>query len=250
MLPIQQMFVKYNYTTNANVPLYIVVHDTGNPGKGANALSHYKYFSGGNRNASAHYFVDDSNIIQIIRDKDQSWHCGDGHGKYGIRNNNSIGVEICINQDGNYEKAKSNAIDLIRYLMEKYNIPLDRVVRHYDASRKNCPASMSANGWAAWYEFKDRLINKEELTMTQYEELQGKLDQVTEIINTMGGEIQALKNPVIYNYIDDNLPAWARPTVQKLADKGLLQGDENGLGLTEDLLRILVVNDRAGLYGE
>jgi glucan-binding YG repeat protein len=43
--------------------------------------------------------------------------------------------------------------------MGKYNIPLDRVVRHYDASRKCCPSSMSANNWARWYEFKDRLAN-------------------------------------------------------------------------------------------
>lgn len=60
--------------------------------------------------------------------------------------------------------------------------------------------------------------------------------------------VKKLETPMIYNYIDKNMPAWARPTIQKLVDKGFLQGDENGLGLTDELLRILVINDRAGLY--
>jgi N-acetylmuramoyl-L-alanine amidase len=44
--------------------------------------------------------------------------------------------------------------------MEKYDIPLDRVVRHYDASRKICPRSMSENNWEKWWEFKERLSEK------------------------------------------------------------------------------------------
>ena len=51
-------------------------------------------------------FVDDSNIIQTVDyTKNYSWHCGDGEGKYGITNKNSIGIEICVNSDGNYAKA-------------------------------------------------------------------------------------------------------------------------------------------------
>ena len=39
--------------------------------------------------------------------------------------------------------------------------------------------------------------------------------------------------------------------LQKLVDKGFLKGDEEGkLGLTEDLIRMFIVNDRAGVYGE
>lgn len=38
-------------------------------------------------------------------------------------------------------------------------------------------------------------------------------------------------------------------TVQKMMDKGFLKGDENGcLGLTDELLRVFVINDRAGVY--
>lgn len=56
---------------------------------------------------------------------------------------------------------------------------------------------------------------------------------------------------MIYNYIDDNMPDWARPTIQKLVDKGYLRGNDNGeLELTLDMLRMFVVNDRAGVYGD
>lgn len=51
-----------------------------------------------------------------------------------------------------------------------------------------------------------------------------------------------------YDSIDE-CPAWARETVRKLVDKGIIQGEEEGrLGLTYDLMRLLVINDRAGLY--
>ena len=53
----------------------------------------------------------------------------------------------------------------------------------------------------------------------------------------------------IYAWVDDNMPDWAKPTVIKLIDKGILKGDEEGkLNLDENMLRMLVINDRAGLY--
>ncbi|PHJ38557.1 N-acetylmuramoyl-L-alanine amidase [Desulforamulus profundi] len=152
----KKKLIKYNFSTG-NEPKYIVVHDTGNPGKGADADAHYRYFNGGNRNASAHYFVDDHSIIQTVEDINASWHCGDGKGQYGITNYNSIGIEICINSDGDYNKAVQNAIELVKFLMKKHNIPLDKVVRHYDASRKNCPGTMSSNNWEKWNWFKGQL---------------------------------------------------------------------------------------------
>ena len=78
-------------------------------------------------------------------------------GKYGITNQNSIGVEICINVDGDYDKAIANAVELTKQLMSKYNIPPERVVRHYDASRKTCPGAISGNNQARWQAFKGAL---------------------------------------------------------------------------------------------
>jgi N-acetylmuramoyl-L-alanine amidase len=173
MVNVTKRLIKYNYSLGNGIR-YIVIHDTGNKRKGANAYAHYRYFNGGNRRASAHYFIDDKEIIQTVEDNNASWHCGDGKGKYGITNHNSIGVEICVNEDSDFEKAVKNTIDLVKCLMKKYDIPLDRVVRHYDASRKICPRSMSKNNWEGWWEFKGKLsenteneLNKELKVLTK-----------------------------------------------------------------------------------
>lgn len=158
MLPIKKKLIQYNFTADVNRPVYIVVHDTGNTSVGANAEMHYRYFNGGDRQASAHFFVDDKEIIQTVEIKDKSWHCGDGGGRFGIANHNSIGIEICINSDGNYQQALSNTVDLIVWLMLQYNIRIDKVCTHYMASHKNCPGTMNKDGrWTAWTEFKKRV---------------------------------------------------------------------------------------------
>ncbi len=52
----------------------------------------------------------------------------------------------------------------------------------------------------------------------------------------------------IYHYTKE-LPDWARPTVQKLLDRGIYSGvSDSDLDLPETLMRVLVINDRAGLY--
>lgn len=161
------MQIAYNRTTRTTKPKYIVVHDTGNTGKGADADAHFRYYNGGDRKSSADIFVDDTQILKINDyNKYYTWHCGDGKGKYGITNANSVGVEICINADGNYDKAVKNAIKAVRNLMKELNIPIERVVRHYDASRKTCPATMSANSWKAWKSFKEQLADEKKAVFT------------------------------------------------------------------------------------
>lgn len=155
MIKINERLVKYNYSSRGGEKIkYIVIHDTGNTGKKADADAHFNYLNTGNRGASAHYFVDDKQILRVIRDEDKSWSCGDGKGKYGITNENSIGIEMCINYDGDFKKTYKNTIRLTKHLMKKYNIPLERVVRHYDASRKLCPNIFKDNNWKKWEEFK------------------------------------------------------------------------------------------------
>lgn len=103
--------------------------------------------------------------------------------------------------------------------------------------------------------------SEENLMSKEYDELNGRITDIqkennrqNEVINAIGKDIQYLGGVVdtaVYNYIDDNMPDWAKPTIQKLVNKGYLKGDEEGkLGLTTDLLRVLVINDRAGIYGE
>jgi hypothetical protein len=46
----------------------------------------------------------------------------------------------------------------------------------------------------------------------------------------------------------EQVPAFARPTVAKLIDRDLLTGNSTGLELSEQMLRVLVITDKAGLY--
>lgn len=244
MMKINKKQIAYNRTRRSQKPVYIVIHDTGNTGKGANADSHYSYFNGGDRNSSADFFVDDKQILQVNDyNAYYTWHCGDGKGKYGITNANSVGIEICINSDGNYDAAFQNAVALTKQLMQELHIPADRVIRHYDASRKNCPATMSKNNWALWNTFKTQL-KMEDVDMEELNALKNE-------VSALKAEVNSLKNKMIYAWVDDNMPSWARPTITKLMHKGYLKGDNEGkLNLDENMLRMLVINDRAGIYGE
>ncbi len=56
------------------------------------------------------------------------------------------------------ETTENNCIELVKYLMKKYNIDINHIVRHYDASRKICP-NWSADNWARWWSFKDKIKN-------------------------------------------------------------------------------------------
>lgn len=133
---------KYNIAKRNTAVKYIVMHYVGSGSSSAgNALANCKFFAGGNRDASAHYFVDDSGIWEYADPKTYAtWHCGDGGGKYGITNQNSIGVEVCINGDKPYtDKEIAYLKELIPHLMKSFNVPASNVVRHFDASRKRCP---------------------------------------------------------------------------------------------------------------
>ena len=160
---IREKQITKNYTKKGNREIkFIVIHDTGNTSIGANALAHYSYFQTNTRGASAHYVVDENNIVRFVNDNDVAHHAGDrkrpGLGRTDVTNGNSIGIEMSVNVDGNFNKTMQNTIELTRTLMEKYKIPLSNVVRHYDVSGKNCPAKLNAmpNGWD---NFKSKLAN-------------------------------------------------------------------------------------------
>lgn len=135
---------------------YLVIHYTASE---APAKNNCIYFGGGNRGASADYFIDrDGAAYKFNKDhkKWYSWHCGDGHGAYGITNANSIGVEV-VSAGGDFTAAQIKTLKaLIRYMRKYYGRDL-KVVRHYDASRKHCPAPYAGSAakdkkWAALLE--------------------------------------------------------------------------------------------------
>lgn len=148
---------------------YIVIHYTGSEGTAANNVS---YFNNGNRGASAHYFVGQNGEIREYCDpaKWYAWHCGGSlesshHPYYGkCTNRNSIGIEICTHYNGSAwtftADAVNSAVELTKYLMQKFSVPADRVIRHWDVTGKSCPRVPgwgAVGGSAEWNKFVARL---------------------------------------------------------------------------------------------
>lgn len=159
---IVQKFItnKANYSEDLNSPKYIVIHDTGNTGIGANALAHYKYFQDNSPKTSAHYFTDKNGVVQIVRDNHRAYHTGKKYvskpKRPEVNNSNSLGIEISVAKDDNYSIAFANAIELTLHLMKKYNIPATNVVTHNEATGKQCPYSMMKKP-SLWTDFLNQV---------------------------------------------------------------------------------------------
>ncbi len=158
----------YGGSRNASQIRYLVYHYTGNDGD--MAANNAKYFQNNIVKASAHYFVDDTTVWRSVPDLKVAWSVGGskyanadktgGGTMYGvITNTNSISIEMCDTiRNGVYQASEAtlaNAAALGRALMEKYDIPIENVYRHFDVTGKHCPSYLvNAQKWA---EFKKRL---------------------------------------------------------------------------------------------
>ena len=121
---------------------YITIHETGNYSPTADAEAHASYLKTTSEKVSWHYSVDEKEIYQHIPDNEVAYHAGSTKG-----NETSIGIEICVNSDGNFNNACNNAIALVRKLMRDHNIPIKNVVQHNFWNGKNCPANLRLGGW-------------------------------------------------------------------------------------------------------
>lgn len=154
------------YSSSNETKTWIVIHDTAARVKGVDAKATRNYFQMGERAASANYAVDDHEIYQIVSNSNRAYHCGDQGGNKTITNSNSIGIELCVNTDGDWEKTMENGEALTKWLMDKYNIPADHVVRHYDVSGKPCPEMMLIDRPQDWPAFKKAIGGDAQTTET------------------------------------------------------------------------------------
>ena len=87
------------------------------------------------------------------------------------------------------------------------------------------------------------------------ENMKEEPDMTEKEVRKMLDEYLPKTEPSKYDTIEE-VPEWGQVTVRKLMstprcdnpEKMILEGEGDGLGLTYDLLRVLVINDRAGLY--
>lgn len=165
---------KTNYAKGRDSEIeWIVLHYTAN--KGDTAENNAKYFSREqSRAASAHYFVDENEIWQAVKDEDTAYAVGAKKYYNECRNTNSISIEMCNSMEFVNEKVYTNTVDLTVYLMEKYGIGADHVVRHFDVTHKSCPAPWvkSSYDWACFKnDIRRRKEEDERMTQEEFNEM-------------------------------------------------------------------------------
>lgn len=197
-LVINRKITKVNFNRLSNKRnTYLVIHYVGAE---SSAAANANYFYNVDRGASAHYFVDETSIWQVVEDNDMAWHVGAKYYKHPYcRNSNSIGIELCVKRDSNgdwyYEdKTIENGIALARYICDKYNIPETNVIRHYDVTGKIC-GEPHVRKESTWIDFKKRVF--------QISEPVEEDDEMVETINAQinGKDIEAdaiVKNGVTF----------------------------------------------------
>lgn len=136
----------------------IVIHETGNTRIGTTAKNHHDLQMRGNsREASWHYTVDDSIAYQSFGESLMLWHSGTH------ANKNAISIEICVNRDGDFNKAVKNAIELAVDIAKRNKIPLSKIFTHHHYTGKNCPQILLSNtnkwNWAKVYKTIGKKLN-------------------------------------------------------------------------------------------
>ena len=196
---------------------YITIHSTSNEKSTAENERAWLENKSNTRNASWHYAVDENYIIQALPDEEEAWHCGTEEG-----NKHSISIEIC--ESGDRKAAVDNAVCLTAKKMREHSIPLENIKQHFQWNGKNCPRIL-----------RDEKYVKNGIDWQYFmEEVKKRLESDREMV---------------YRSVEE-IPEWAKATVKKLTEKGYIAGDEKGnLNLSEMAVKVLVINDRAGLYG-
>lgn len=179
-------------------PTFITVHETDNTDVGANAEMHSIYVKGSDaqeREVSWHFTVDDTEIYQHLPIDELGWHSG----REG--NHSSLGIELCVNSDGDFNATRANAIELIFMLMEELNFTTENVTTHNYWTNKNCPRNLLSN----WNEFindlggspevKGRLLEVIAFELWVYDEP----DWEAKYITVMQGEVFTIDSALTVN---------------------------------------------------
>lgn len=143
--------------------LWLVTHDTGNPGRGANAEMHRAFVHNPNTSVSFHFTVDDKEAIQLLPLDEIGYHAGDGCNNRATDRGCFAGVatELCINSDGDWWQAYANLKDLYAAIItgdsridfggRSGDFHETRLTTHNAVSddRKWCPATILNKGLVA-----------------------------------------------------------------------------------------------------
>lgn len=148
---------------------FIVAHDTGN--KNSTARNNFDYYRRNDASASAHTFIDDNEILEIIpatqSNPEKAWHVrynvpADDLAYDNDANDGAIGIELCYGDNINFDKAYNKYVWYIVYIMKLYNLsPYTDLIGHFmlDPSRRSDPVNALRFGNKTWKEFQLDVIN-------------------------------------------------------------------------------------------
>lgn len=135
-------------------PTTLTIHNTDNPGPGADAEAHNRYIRGRDavaRRVSWHFTVDDSVIYQHLPVNEMGWHA------HAAANASSLGIEICMHHGINEAAAYDRAAQLCVFLGMQLGITVPEGLRqHHDWTGKNCPSVLRGRP-DGWRTFLDRV---------------------------------------------------------------------------------------------
>lgn len=157
------------------------------------------------------------------------WGCGSG--RNGSYNSTHIQFEICEDTTDKAYTVKSYkvAAELCAHLCKTFGLDVSTITSHYEAGKTGFGSThVDPSHWWSLYG----------LTMDGFRR------DVQNLLDGKDLEVEELR----YQKLED-VPQWAKATVQKLLDKDILHGDGEGLGLTNDMVRMLVLLDRASVFG-
>lgn len=303
-ITIVEAFTTKNKCYQAAIPLYpqgIMLHSIGCPQPNADVMArNYNQYRPNGQSVCVHAFVQrDGTVYQTLPWTVQAWHCG------GSANSTHIGIEMTepasivytghgadwrdldpAATETHIKGTYAAAVELFAQLCVQFDLdPLaDGVIISHSEGRMRGVASAHADPEHLWkpfgltmYEFRQDVYKamhsteKEEEDMTRYRTIEevptwarGTVEAMIDeglISGTGGGDLDLsadmlrmlyimwhMRDPRYGRIVDGKVtdaPEWALDSLQSLADKGALLGDEHGnLGLSMDMVRTLVVCQR------
>ena len=139
-----------NRPGRVNDMLYVSIHETDNTNAGSNAVGHGHWLQSPGVGVSWHYTVDDTQTVQHLPENEDGFHAGDGAGS---GNRHSIGIEICVNEDGDFPTAVARAIALTADICLRRGIPIENIMQHFHWSGKHCPRNIREGRPFGWETF-------------------------------------------------------------------------------------------------
>lgn len=149
-------------------PTKVTIHNTSNPGKGADARAHSKWvrntgyyiLKNGKKNwVSWHFTVDDVRVIRHLPIGEKAWHAGPGNAV-------SVGVEVCMHAGIDQVAAFDRAARLVATILYDLQLGVDDVVTHRHWTGKACPVLLLSDGHEAdkWAAFRGKVVEYLEAT--------------------------------------------------------------------------------------